>query len=149
MKKISIIFIIVICLLSFMEISCLANPAEYWNYLNYFDKVVYLTGIIAGVNMWIEQLFDHTPHQFTTEEDKVKFIAFTLDNINFADLFVIDDRKKFEKFLKTFIKIMNDLYKDPVNTYIPNANMCLIASRNLRGEPIELLLRELREKALR
>ena len=148
MKKLIIIFIIAFCLLSFMEISCLANPAEYWNYLNYYDKVVYLTGIIAGVNMWIEQLLDHTPHQFTTKEDEVKFTAFTLDNFNFTNLFMINDRKKFENFLKTFIEIMNDLYKDPANTYIPNANMCLIASRELRGEPIELLLRESREKAL-
>jgi len=98
--------------------------------------------------MWIEQLLDHTPHQFTTKEDEVKFTAFTLDNFNFVNLFMIDDRKKFENFLKTFIKIMNDLYKDPANTYIPNANMCLIASRKLRGEPIESLLREFREKAL-
>jgi len=46
------------------------------------------------------------------------------------------------------VNIVNNLYKDPANTYIAVSDMCLLASRKLRGESIELPLRELREKAL-
>lgn len=149
-KRIVIILIIVCVLLSFVEISCLAKESagEYWNYMHHTDKIVYIAGVIGGVRMWMKQILDHSPHQFTSKEDEVKFSTFALDNFNFLNLFVTDDKKETEKLLETFINVISDLYKDPANTYIPIANMCLIASRKLRGEPIESLLRELRKDAL-
>jgi len=98
--------------------------------------------------MWIEQILDHSPRQFTSKEDEAKFSAFVLDNFNFLNLFVADDKKKTGKLFETFINVISDLYKDPANTYIPISNMCIIASRKIRGETIEALLREAREKAL-
>lgn len=148
MKKISIIFIIVICLLSFIEVSCLANASDDWNYMNYTDKVVYLWGVRSGVSMCIKQIADYPPSQFTNKKDEAKFYALLKDNFNFINLFVTGDKKKTADLLKTFINVISDLYKDPANTYIPIENMCIIASRKLRGESIESLLRELREKAL-
>jgi len=40
MKRIIIILIIVFCILFFMEIPCLANESDDWNYMHYTDKVV-------------------------------------------------------------------------------------------------------------
>ena len=149
MKKLIIIFIIAFCLISFMKISCLANESDDWNYMHYTDKVVYVWGVTSGVSMCIKQIADYPPSQFTNKKDEAKFYALLKDNFNFINLFVTGDKKKTADLLKTFVNIVSDLYKDPANTYIPIANMCLIASRKLRGEPIELLLGELREKALR
>lgn len=153
-KRVVIIFIIAFCLLSFVKGSCLAKEhnllsGEFWNYMHRNDKKIFVMGIREGISIWIEQILDHSPHQFTSKEDEVKFSAFVLDNFNFLNLFAVDTMKKAEKLFETFIDIISDLYKDPANTHIPIANMCLIASRKLRGEPIELLLREEREKALR
>ena len=98
--------------------------------------------------MCIRQLADYPPSQFANKKNEAKFSAFLKDNFNFINLFVTGDKKKTANLIKTFINVISDLYKDPANAYIPIANMCLIASRKLRGEPIESLLRELREKAL-
>lgn len=148
MKKITIIFIIVFCLLSFMEISCLAKPSETWNQLKDFDKGVCVFGIRQGVWMFIEQLADCRPAQFTNSELEVKFMAFVKDAFNFTNLFLTGDTEKSVDLWKSLVEVIDDLYKDPANSYIPIANMCLIASRKLRGEPIESLLRELRKDAL-
>ena len=148
MKKISIIFIIVICLLSFIEVSCLANASDDWNYMNYTDKVVYIWGVRSGVSMCIKQIADYPPSQFTNKKDEAKFYTLLKDNFNFVNLFLTGDKKKTADLLKTFINVISDLYKDPANAYIPIENMCIIASRKIRGESIESLLRESREKAL-
>ncbi|GAH24767.1 unnamed protein product, partial [marine sediment metagenome] len=120
-----------------MEVSCLAkehNPlsGEFWNYMHRNDKKLFVFGIREGISIWIEQILDHSPHQFASKEDEVKFSAFVLDNFNFLNLFAVDNKKKTEKLFETFINIISDLYKDPANTHIPIANMCLIASRKLR-----------------
>jgi len=152
MKKLIIISVITVCLLIFMEIYCLANesgsPSKYWNYMHYTDKAVYVTGVIDGVKMCIKQLADYPPSQFTNKKNEMKFYALLKDNFNFINLFVTGDDKKTANLLKTFINVISDLYKDPANTYISIADMCIIASRKLRGEPIESSLRELRERAL-
>ena len=44
--------------------------------------------------------------------------------------------------------VMDDLYKDPANTYIQFSSMCEIACQKLKGEDIEPLLRKARKKAL-
>ena len=154
MKKIIIISIIFLISLSSMVIPSQSkeynSPGDFWHYLNYTDKIVYLSGVREGINMCIKQLTDHSPTQFKTEIDKSKFISLLEDNFRFVNLFKIasDNKKKFENLLEVFIKIMNDFYEDAANTYIPIANMCLIASRKLKGETIETILRKERVKAL-
>ena len=145
MKKIIIIFIIVFCLLSFMEISCFANfnYGEFWNSIDEESKMAYVAGVREGVQMCLQQLIDHsTPPQST------QFATILNNNYNFIALFMKDEMEKTPTLLKTFTKIIDDLYKDPANTYISIANMCIIASRKLRGDPIDSLLGELRKKAL-
>jgi hypothetical protein len=148
MKKITITFIIVICLLSFVGTSSLAKPSETWKQLKDFDKGVYVFGIRQGIWMCIEQLADCRPTQFTNIELEAKFTAFLKDAFNFTNLFLTDDTEKSVDLWKSLVEVIDDLYKDPANSYIPIANMCLIASRKLRGEPIESLLQEARKEAL-
>ena len=148
MKKISIIFIIVICLLSFLGTSSLAKPSETWNLLKDFDKGVFVMGVREGAWMFMEQLAECRPTQFANSELEVKFLAFYKDVLNFTNLFLTGDTEKSVDLWKSLVEVIDDLYKDPANSYIPIANMCLIASRKLRGEPIESLLRELRKDAL-
>jgi len=148
MKKISIIFIIVICLLSFLGTSSLAKPSETWNLLKDFDKGVFVMGVREGAWMFMEQLAECRPTQFANSELEVKFLAFYKDVLNFTNLFLTGDTEKSVDLWKSLVEVIDDLYKDPANSYIPVANMCLIASRKLRGEPIESLLRELRKDAL-
>ena len=148
MKKINIIFIVVLVLLSFVEISSLAKPSETWNQLKDFDKGVLVFGVRQGAWMFMEQLAECRPTQFSNSELEVKFLAFYKDVLNFTNLFLTGDTEKSVDLWKSLVEVIDDLYKDPANSYIPIANMCLIASRKLRGEPIESLLRELRKDAL-
>ncbi len=146
MKKIIIILVITICLLSFMVISCMANfnYGEFWNSINEESKMAYVAGVREGVQMCLQQLIDYSspPSQST------QFATTLNNNYNFIALFMKDEMEKTPNLLKTFTKIIDDLYKDPANTYISIADMCIIASRKLKGESIESSLRELREKAL-
>jgi len=150
MKKIIIIFIIVFCLLSFMGISCLANFSygEFWNSIDEESKMAYVAGVREGVEMCLLQLIDYSPPLSTDKEAIAKFSTTLENNYNFIALFMKDEMEKTPNLLKTFTKIMDDLYKDHANTYIGISNMCIIASRKLRGEPIDSLLRDLRKKAL-
>ena len=148
MKKISIIFIIVICLLSFLGTSYLAKPSETWNLLKDFDKGVFVMGVREGAWMFMEQLAECRPTQFANSELETKFMTFYKDALNFTNLFLTENKEKSIDLWKSLVEVIDDLYKDPANSYIPVANMCLIASRKLRGEPIESLLRELRKDAL-
>ena len=156
MKKITIIFIIVICLLSFLGDSCLAesSDSETWNLLNSFDKGVYVKGIWAGAWMFAEQIKECRPTQFANSESGVKFMALYKDFLDFTNfLFPIESDhklnvKKSAKRWKSLVKTINYLYKDPANSYIPVRKMCFVAARKLKGEPIESLLRELRKEAL-
>lgn len=146
-KKIVFIFIIVLGLICFMENSCLANESDDWNSMNYIYKTTYVWGVMSGVSMFMKQIADCAP-QFTNKKNEAEFYVFLEDNYNFINLFMTSDTKKTIDLLKTFTKVIDDLYKDSANTYIPIENMCIIASRKLRGEPIELLLGELRKKTL-
>ena len=146
MKKIIIIFVIVFCLLSFMEVSCLANFSygEFWNSIDEENKMAYVAGVREGVQMCLQQFIDYSspPSQST------QFATILNDNYNFVAFFTKDEMEKTPNILKTFTKIIDDLYKDPANTYIGISNMCIIASRKLRGEHIDPLLRDLRKKVL-
>jgi len=157
MKKIIIILIIVFCLLIFMGgISCLAkeasSPGGMWNTLNDNSKICYILGVKEGIEICMYKLVDWLPGFTTTKEEKAIFFAILEDHSNFVGLFydeaIVDDYNKFIDRLLTVTNIISDLYKDPANTYIEVSDMCLLASRKLRGEPIDSLLGELRKKAL-
>jgi len=152
MKRIVIIFIIAFCLLSFVRGSCLAkevgSPGQMWNSLDDNNKIVFIMGVKEEIEMCMYKLADWLP-AFTNKEGAVLFFAILADHEHFVGLFYVDDYNKFLDLLKTVVKIVSDLYKDPANTYISVANMRLLASRKLRGEPIESLLEEFRGKALR
>ena len=148
MKKIIIVFIIVICLLSFVGTSSLAKPSELWNLSKKTEKAILVFGVRQGAWMFMEQVTDCRPIQFVNSELEAKFMAFYKDALNFTNLFLTGDAEKGIDIWKSLVEVIDDLYKDPANSYIPIANMCLVASRKLRGEPIESLLRELRKDAL-
>lgn len=61
-------------------------------------------------------------------------------NKTLSDFIMFDD--------EAIRNVMTDLYEDPANTYISFYDMGGIAYRELKGESIESLLREAREKAL-
>jgi hypothetical protein len=155
-KKISIVFIIMICLLSFTGDSCLSkeanSPCQMWNSMNDNNKISYIMGVKEGIEICMYKLADWLPAFSTNKDEKALFFAILEDYERFVGLFydeaIVDDYNKFLDRLNTVVKTISYLYKDPANTYISVSNMCLIASRKLRGEPIESLLRELRKDAL-
>ena len=157
MKKIVIIFIIVFCLLSFAGGSCLSkeasSPCRMWNTLDDNSKISYIMGVKEGIEICMYKLVDWLPGFTTTKEEKSIFFAILEDYSNFVGLFydeaIVDDYNKVLDRLHTVAKIISGLYKDPANTYINVSDMCILASRKLRGESIESLLRELREEAVR
>ena len=97
----------------------------------------------------MEQITERYLIPSLTKKYDTSIIEDILENYyQFVTIFKADDFKTTDALYKTVVNIINDLYKDPANTYISVSNMCLIASRKLRGEPIESLLRELRKDAL-
>ena len=153
MKKIIIIFIIALCLLSFIEISCFANgsgsPGEFWNSLDDKNKEVYIWGIREGIVMCIEQITERFLVPASKNKENIAIIEAILeDYYQFVMLFRADDYETTLNLLKTVVNIVSNLYKDPANTYVNISDMCFLASRKLRGEPIDSLLGELRKKAL-
>jgi len=129
MKRTIIVFIIVFCLISFVEFSCLAKETgtavELWNDVLMSDliKGVYIRGIEGG---------------------------FLLSRITTPSEVVIDKLlKDWYSFIsqnnETIIRVMNDLYKDPADTYISWSLMCLIACNKLKGEDVEQFLKDVRK----
>lgn len=150
MKRIIIIFIIVFCLISFMEISCLAqepyNYGKVWNSWSGYIRSIYIMGLKDGLQ---DQISFSFITQLITEEKNVldKYLkdpevvkTEEMRNRTLWDFIMFDD--------EAIRNVMTDLYKDPVNTYIPFYDMGGIAYRKLKGEDIEPLLREARKKAL-
>jgi len=153
MKKIIIIFVIVFCLLSFIEISCFTkeahSPSQMWNSFDDNAKEVYIWGIREGIVMCMEQITERFLLPAFINKNDTSIIEDILENYDqFVRIFDVDDYETQYNLLKTVVNIVNNLYKDPANTYIAVSDMCLLASRKLRGEPIDSLLEGLRKKAL-
>lgn len=143
-KRIVIIFIIVCILLYFVEISCLAgehvNFADWWNILTDYGKQVFLHGLGHGLGKG----FLDAVNQFglnLPEGEVSTVINEYFEYINFIS--GVDTSKR-----DAVIKVINDLYKDPANIFIPVAEVSFIAYKKLKGENIELLLQKAREEAL-
>lgn len=151
MKKTIIIFIIVFCLLSFIEISCLAQePVNYgkmWNSWSDYMRNIYIMGLKDGIQKQITLPFIA---QLKIEETDV-FDKYLKDSE------VVKTEEKGNRILWDFImfddeairNVMTDLYKDPANAYISIFYMSYLAYRKLKGDSIDVLLREAREEALR
>ena len=142
MKKITILFIIVFCLLSFMVFSCLAEesssltPGNFWNNSGSEEAKLYLiVGFTLGMRGCLDKLIS-IPIGARGDSNDVG-IQELVDLYNFL-----------KNHLEAVYNIVDDLYKDPANTYIQLAQMIEVACQKLRGEDIEPLLRELREEAL-
>jgi len=120
-----------------------------WNSFDDNAKEVYIWGIREGIVMCMEQITERFLLPAFINKNDTSIIEDILENYDqFVRIFDVDDYETQYNLLKTFVNIVNNLYKDPANTYIAVSDMCLLASRKLRGEPIESPLRELREKAL-
>ena len=139
MKKIIVIFIIAFCLSSFIGISFLAQEpltsGHLWNSSSFMEKLNYITGFRMGILKCVLELGPLTP------KAKGSDLAIAFDEL-------IDLYGFIKEYSDTIITVMDDLYKDPANTYIQLESICEIACQKLKGEDIEPLLREERKKAL-
>lgn len=141
MKRIIIIFIIVICLLSFMEISFLTeepfNYGKFWDSMSVGEKCAYISGLHAGMTQCICDVME----LISEKEEAEKFIDLIFETYHLLSPLSPD--------FEVRVRGISDLYKDPANAYIPIAEINILAYRKIRGESIESSLRELREEAFR
>lgn len=147
MKKTIIILMIAVCLLSFTGIYYSnEEPAKYgelWDSFSNIQKCTCLLGIDKGIIKGIDICLKGYGSYFSEREgeEKIKQIAITGLTIlhEYLELHSTWD-------LEVISKVVTDLYKDPANTYIWISDMYIIALLKLKGESIESLLREAREK---
>jgi len=134
-----VLFLIAVYLLSFTVVSYSNNnipsPGEVWNNIFSADnKGSYIAGFQQGAQASLNKL-SPTIAKFTDEGK------------------VWDELCDFSKFMwdidiSTISKVMDELYKDPANTYIYAYNMINIACQKLKGEDVELLLQKARKEGL-
>jgi hypothetical protein len=145
MKRIIIIFIIAVCLLSFVEISCLAQESwgKAWNSISYLEKQFYLVGMTDGLIMCISDFYISTGSYIVELEDYEERMILTASMARSNDLLGLITSNS-----EAIINIMNDLYEDPANIYIIYRDIFILSCRKLKGEDIESLLQKARKKAL-
>ena len=143
MKKITIIFIVVFCLICFMEFSCLAleitvtlTPGEFWNQLSEFSKYDYVCAYMLGIKECWNKLIPLIPLEKLSSKEG-KNLEELLNFSTFMELKIVD-----------MANTIDDLYKESANTNIKFQLMCEFAYKKLKGEDIEPLLQEARKKAL-
>jgi len=143
MKKITIVFIVVFCLICFMEFSCLAEEpsslasGNFWNNSGSEEAKLYLiVGFLLGMGECLDKLMS-IPIGGRGDSNDVIVLQELVDLHNFL-----------KNQLEAVYNIVDDLYKDPANTYIQLGQMIKIACQILRGEDIESLLEVAREEAL-
>jgi len=136
-KRIAIIFTIAFCLLSFMEISCLGeealSPGEFWNTSSVEGKALYMLGFQRGI---VRCLFKLIPeineillYKIDVWNEHCDELSETCEELRDFSIFIGE-----EKQFSTTLKVMDDLYKDPVNTFIYNTDMIYIAYQKLRAK---------------
>lgn len=137
MKKITIIFIIVICILTFIGDACLAEktikPGEFWNRLINLDrygnkisdliKKTYIKGLGEGLFI-TSAIIEFDISKIDTEGKMFDYVCFILEHN------------------EEIMKIMDNLYKDPANVNIRLNWMCLIACDKLKGADVEELIQD-------
>ena len=128
------------CLLSFVEISCLAlteelpSYGEAWNMFLDAEQTLFIIGFQEGVAMSLAKLTPIDPSADTVERNIW---------IELFDLYLF-----MKEHRGAIVKVVGDLYKDPANTYIFCRTIIEIACQKLKGEDIEPLLQEARREAL-
>jgi len=155
MKKIAVIFIIVICLSLFVGISGFSEElppvlnGDFWNTLTNLEnsvliKEMYIRGIKDGIEGSIRRFtIVKIPNILDSDDYEASLL-----HLHF--LFTISENSK------TVINVMDNLYKNPVNKDIPLVSICEIASLSLilEGEEekcieyIESLLEAARKETL-
>ena len=138
--------IIVFCLLYFIEISCLAkepvNYGEFWNILSEHEKIIYLLGLRDGIKtVTTDCTMRFAPYLRKESESQKVGLDFFNEYADYVNFLSTENA--------TVKKIIDDLYKDPANTYINFITITKIAYQKLKGENIEPLLQEARKGALR
>ena len=134
-----------ICLLSFVEISCLAkepvNYGEFWNILSEHEKIIYLLGLRDGIKtVTTDCTMRFAPYLRKESESRKVGLDFFNEYADYVNFLSTENA--------TVKKIIDDLYKDPANTYIDFSTITKIAYQKVKGEDIELLLQKAREEAL-
>lgn len=131
MQKITNVFIITLCLLSFVGISCLAQEsyAKTWNNFSSSEKQLYLLGISHGLMKCTKDFFLFTEDYLRETEDGEErriLTSFIEDSNNLSGLISFNH--------ETIIDIMNDLYREPANTDIDFHYICFLACQRFKGE---------------
>jgi hypothetical protein len=135
MQKITNVFIITLCLSSFVGISCLAQEsyAKTWNNFSSSEKQLYLLGISHGLMKCTRDFFLFTEDYLRGIEDREERRMLTSsikDSNNLLELISFN--------YKTIIDIMNDLYREPANTDIDFHYICFLACQRFKGEKVNL-----------
>ena len=142
-KKIFVIFMVAFCLLSFTGNSCLAqavlNYGEYWNSLSDRERIIYFIGMRDGMAKSRRDCVEWLTYSLKKEEESQLVVSNFIDEYYWYDKF-------FSSHRDAIIKVVSDLYKDPINNFIYISDMFFLAYKKLNGESIESLLQELREK---
>lgn len=149
MKKIIIIFIIALCLLSFTGISYSNEEpkkfGELWNSFSNIQKNTYILatdyGITKGIDICLMGYVDY----FIEREGKDKGEQIAIAGLSILNEY-LEIRSTFD--IEVISKVVTELYKDPSNIYIWISDMYILALLKVKGESIESSLREAREKAL-
>lgn len=155
-KKMAIVLIIAFCLLCFIQISCMAkelyNYSELWNSFSSYEKGIFILGVGSGIEKCIKDIADWLSPFVTVKDEETKreedikrevAIHILEYQVEFYQTFLWDSSN-----IEAQIKITSELYEDPINKYIPIANMYFIAFRKFKGEDVESLLQKEREAAL-
>jgi len=133
MKKITIIFIISLCLLSFVGTPCLAQESygKAWNDFSNSEKQLYLLGVSHGLMKCSRDflLFSEDYLRGIEDEEERRMLTSSIkESNNLLELISLN--------YETIIDIMNDLYRESANTNIDFHYICFLACQRLKGESI-------------
>lgn len=149
MRKIIIIFMIVFCLLSFTGINYSnEEPKKYvelWNSSSNIQKITFILAMDYGITKGIEICSNGFAYYFSEREGEEKGKQIFITALSILNEY-LEIRSTFD--IEVISKVVTELYKDPANSYIRISDMYILALRKVKGENIESLLRESREKAL-
>jgi len=150
MKRITIILLIAVCLMSFVEIPLAKegpiNYGKVWLEASDLSKAYCIAGFVAGMDLWgikvLPILTSKIEKRLLTSEENEVILELTELRSYFGGLSENTDGAR------NFYNIITSIYEDPANTYIMACKIILFAYKKLKGEDIEPLLREARKKAL-
>lgn len=126
------------------------NYAEFWNSLSYNEKVIYLLGVSGGIERYKSEIEDFPlvtwkgldRNKLSVEEsaEEIKKVS-RVTGILFA----------WQNFVscggyRAIINNMDDLYKNSANMYISMIDMGFLSFYKIHPEPVELLLEVMRER---